>query len=42
VEELVTTAVLGMNSINTWLLTPSANPPEDGACGSIATMTRVA
>ncbi len=26
------TAVLGMNSINTSLLTPSANPPESGAC----------
>jgi hypothetical protein len=26
------TAVLGMNSIDTSLLTPSANPPENGAC----------
>jgi hypothetical protein len=27
-----TTAVLGINSINTSLLSPSANPPENGAC----------
>ena len=26
------TAVLGINSINTSLLSPSANPPENGAC----------
>jgi hypothetical protein len=26
------TAVLGMNSIETYGLTPSVNPPEDGAC----------
>ena len=33
--ETAATAVLGMNSISTSDLTPSANPPEDGMCSQL-------